>query len=270
MANDTRVERDALGEVRVDAARYWGAQTERARTHFPIGRARFVWGPPLIRALGLVKRAAAVVNAELGTLPTDVAALVVQAADDVVAGRLDGEFPLVVFQTGSGTQTNMNVNEVIANRAIELAGGVRGSKHPVHPNDHVNHGQSSNDVFPTAMHVAIVGELRTRLYGAVERLRATLDAKRAANDAIVKMGRTHLQDATPLTFGQEISGWVAQLDAALATIRDAERGLHALAIGGTAVGTGLNTHPEFTRCEFLDAREEAVPYPLQDKSVRCG
>ena len=261
MANETRVERDALGEVRVDAARYWGAQTERARTHFPIGRARFVWGSPLIRALGLVKRAAAVVNAELGVLAADVAALIARAADDVVAGRLDAEFPLVVFQTGSGTQTNMNVNEVIANRAIELAGGVRGSKQPVHPNDHVNHGQSSNDVFPTAMHVAIVGELRARLYGAVERLRATLDAKRAANDAIVKMGRTHLQDATPLTFGQEVSGWVAQLDGALATIREAEARLHALAIGGTAVGTGLNTHPEFgERVARELARTTGVPY----------
>ena len=261
LANDTRVERDALGEVRVDAARYWGAQTERARVHFPIGRERFVWGPALIRALGLVKRAAAVVNAELGALAADVAALIVRAADDVVTGRLDGEFPLVVFPTGSGTQTNMNVNEVIANRAIELAGGTRGSKRPVHPNDHVNLGQSSNDVFPTAMHVAIVGELRGRLYPVVERLRATLDAKRAAYDAVVKMGRTHLQDATPLTFGQEVSGWVAQLDAVLATVRAAERGLHALAIGGTAVGTGLNTHPEFgERVARELARATGVPY----------
>src|SRR5262249_48677643 len=153
--------------------------------HFPIGRERFVWGSPLIRALGLVKRAAAVVNAELGALPVDVAGLIVRAADDDVAGRLDGEFPLVVFQTGSGTPANMNVNEVIANRAIELAGGTRGSKRPVHPNDHVNLGQSSNDVFPTAMHVAIVGELRARLYPTVERLRATLDVKRAAYDAVV-------------------------------------------------------------------------------------
>jgi fumarate hydratase class II len=261
MAKDTRVERDALGEVRVDAARYWGAQTERSREHFPIGRDRFVWGPPIIRALALVKRAAAVVNAELGEVPADVAALIVRAADEVVAGRLDAEFPLVVFQTGSGTQTNMNVNEVIANRAIELAGGVRGSKQPVHPNDHVNHGQSSNDVFPTAMHVAIVAELRARLYGAVERLRTTLDAKRAAYEAVVKMGRTHLQDATPLTFGQEVSGWVAQLDEALATVREAERRLHALAIGGTAVGTGLNAHPEFgERVARELARSTGVPY----------
>jgi fumarate hydratase class II len=261
MANDTRVERDALGEVRVDAARYWGAQTERSRVHFPIGRDRFVWGPPLVRALALVKRAAAIVNAELGALPADVAALIVRAADDVVAGRLDAEFPLVVFQTGSGTQTNMNVNEVIANRAIELAGGERGSKQPVHPNDHVNRGQSSNDVFPTAMHVAIVGQLRERLYGSVERLRATLDAKRVAYEGVVKIGRTHLMDATPLTFGQEVSGWVAQLDAALDGIRAAERGLHALAIGGTAVGTGLNTHPEFgTRVARELARATGVPY----------
>jgi fumarate hydratase class II len=240
-----RIERDSMGEVAVGEDRYWGAQTERALLHFPIGRDRFVWGRAMIRALGLVKRAAALANAELGRLPPDVAGWIVRAADDVVAGRLDGEFPLVVFQTGSGTQTNMNANEVIANRAIELAGGARGSKVPVHPNDHVNQGQSSNDVFPTAMHVAIVEEMRARLHPAVGRLRDTLAAKGAAAADLVKLGRTHMQDATPLTFGQEISGWVAQLDDARATVVQAEERLHALAIGGTAVGTGLNTHPEF-------------------------
>jgi fumarate hydratase class II len=201
----------------------------------------------MIRALGLVKKACAEANGELGILPADLVALIVRAADDVIAGRLDAHFPLVVFQTGSGTQTNMNANEVIANRAIELAGGVLGSKTPVHPNDHVNRGQSSNDVFPTAMHVAIVEALRGRLYDAVERLRATLAATRDAHADVVKVGRTHLQDATPLTFGQEVSGWEAQLAEAAGALRESERRLHALAIGGTAVGTGLNTHPEFGR-----------------------
>jgi fumarate hydratase class II len=261
MANDTRVERDSVGEVRVEASRYWGAQTERSREHFPIGRGRFVWTRPMIRALGLVKRAAAVANAALGELPDDVAALIVRAADEVVEGRLDAHFPLVVFQTGSGTQTNMNANEVIANRAIELAGGVRGSKTPVHPNDHVNRGQSSNDVFPTAMHVAIVEELRGRLYGAVERLHATFEAKRARFADVVKLGRTHLQDATPMTFGQEVSGWAAQLAEALEAIRAAERGLHPLAIGGTAVGTGVGAHPELgARVAAELARATGVPF----------
>jgi fumarate hydratase class II len=243
----TRTERDTMGDVQVEASRYWGAQTERARLHFAIGRERFVWGRPMIRALGLVKQAAARANGELGLVPPAIVDLIVRAADEVIGGRLDEHFPLVVFQTGSGTQTNMNANEVIANRAIELAGGVLGSKQPVHPNDHVNRCQSSNDVFPTAMHVAIVEALRTRLYGAVERLVGTLAAKRAAHADVVKVGRTHLQDATPLTFGQEISGWVAQLEEALDAVRERERTLHALAIGATAVGTGLNAHPEFGR-----------------------
>jgi fumarate hydratase, class II len=256
-----RIETDSMGEVRVEATRYWGAQTERARTHFPIGRERFVWRRPMIRALGRVKRAAALVNAALGVLPSELAALIARAAEEVIAGRLDEHFPLVVFQTGSGTQTNMNANEVIANRANELAGAARGAKAPVHPNDHVNRGQSTNDVFPTAMHVAAVEELRARLYPAVERLRGTLAAKRDAFAEVVKLGRTHLQDATPLFFGQEISGWVAQLEAALATIRDGERGLHALAIGGTAVGTGLNAHPEFgDRVAARLAAETGIPF----------
>jgi len=245
MTQAFRTETDSMGAVQVEATRYWGAQTERSRTHFRIGVDRFLWRRPMIRALGLVKRAAARANGELGLLPAPIVELIVQAADDVVAGRLDEHFPLVVFQTGSGTQTNMNANEVIANRAIELAGGVLGSKDPVHPNDHVNRCQSSNDVFPTAMHVAIVEELRGRLYGAVERLAATLAVKRAAYADVVKVGRTHLQDATPLTFGQEVSGWVAQLEQALSTVRESERALHALAIGATAVGTGVNAHPDF-------------------------
>lgn len=240
-----RIETDTLGEVSVSAERYWGAQTERARLNFSIGGARFIWGRTVIAALGRVKRCAALANAELGVLPLATADWIVRAADEVTAGQWDAHFPLPVFQTGSGTQTNMNANEVIANRAIELAGGVVGSKQPIHPNDHVNCGQSSNDVFPTVMHLAVVDELRARLLPAVDGLRATLADKSAAFATIVKGGRTHLQDATPLTLGQEISGWVAQLEDALANLRHAEAGLYPLAIGGTAVGTGINTHPRF-------------------------
>jgi fumarate hydratase, class II len=263
MTNATRTETDSMGAIQVDATRYWGAQTERSREHFRIGVGRFVWGRPMIRALGLVKRAAALANEELGLLPAPIADLIVRAADEVIAGRLDEHFPLSVFQTGSGTQTNMNANEVIANRAIELAGGVLGSKNPVHPNDHVNKSQSSNDVFPTAMHVAAVEELRGRLYGAVEQLAGTLAEKQAAYAEVVKIGRTHLQDATPLTFGQEISGWVAQLAEALDGVRESERRLHALAIGGTAVGTGLNAHPDFGRrvCVHLE-KATGIPFRI--------
>lgn len=234
-----------MGELQVDTSRYWGAQTQRSIGNFPIGRDRFIWGRAIIEALGILKKSAALANAELGQLPQDVADLTVKAADDVIAGRLDGHFPLVVWQTGSGTQSNMNANEVISNRAIEMAGGVMGSKTPVHPNDHVNRGQSSNDTFPTAMHIAVVMELGRQLYPKVMVLRDTLDAKAKAFADIVKVGRTHLQDATPITLGQEISGWVAQIDDALATIRHAEKGVLELAIGGTAVGTGLNAHPKF-------------------------
>ena len=241
----TRSETDSMGSLEVDATRYWGAQTERSIHNFPIGRDTFVWGRPIIRALGILKKGAAQANAELGELPQDIAGLIVQAADEVIAGTLDDHFPLVVFQTGSGTQSNMNANEVISNRAIQLAGGVMGSKAPVHPNDHVNRGQSSNDTFPTAMHIAVVLELRERLYGAVDRLRGTLHAKSEEYAGIVKVGRTHLQDATPITLGQEIGGWVAQLDFALSEVRHTEAGLYDLAIGGTAVGTGLNAHPKF-------------------------
>lgn len=239
-----RVETDSMGSVEVPADRYWGAQTQRSIENFPIGRDRFVWGRPIIEAFGHVKRAAALSNAALGELDPGTAELIVAAADEVIDGLLDDHFPLVVWQTGSGTQSNMNANEVIANRAIALAGGTLGSKQPVHPNDHVNRGQSSNDTFPTAMHVAVVVELNRHLYPAVRRLRDTLAERAALFDDIVMVGRTHLQDATPVRLSQVISGWVTQLADALATIRHSEGGLLELAIGGTAVGTGLNAHPE--------------------------
>lgn len=240
-----RIETDSMGEIAVAADQLWGAQTERSIHNFPIGRSRFVWGRAIIESLGILKKAAALTNAELGQIPQDVADLIVKAADEVIAGKLEAEFPLVVFQTGSGTQSNMNANEVISNRAIALAGGVVGSKAPVHPNDHVNRGQSSNDTFPTAMHIAVVLELHRHLYPNVAKLRDTLHAKSLEYKDLVKVGRTHLQDATPITLGQEIGGWVAQLDYCIAEVHHAEAGLYDLAIGGTAVGTGLNAHPKF-------------------------
>jgi fumarate hydratase, class II len=243
--NLTRTETDSMGPIEVAADRYWGAQTERSVAHFPIGVERFRWGRPMIRALGILKKAAARANAELGELPAEVAALIERAADEVIDGTLDAHFPLVVFQTGSGTQSNMNANEVIANRAIELAGGELGSKRPVHPNDHVNRGQSSNDTFPTAMHIAVVEQLHDRLLPAVGRLRDTLADKAKEYSDVVKTGRTHLQDATPVTLGQEIGAWVAQIDFGVAAVQATLPGLHDLAIGGTAVGTGLNAHPRF-------------------------
>ena len=241
----TRIEKDAMGEVAVPADRLWGAQTERSLENFPIGGARFVWGRPVIRALGIVKKCAAEANRELAQLPAEKARLIIAAAQEVIDGKLDREFPLMVFQTGSGTQTNMNANEVIANRAIQLAGGVVGAKQPIHPNDDVNRSQSSNDTFPTAMHIAAVEQLANRLLPAVRVLRDTLHAKAEAFAEVVMIGRTHLQDATPLTLGQAISGWVAQLDQAIAVVEQAETGLYELAIGGTAVGTGLNADPRF-------------------------
>ena len=241
----TRIETDSMGAIEVAADRYWGAQTERARHNFPIGVERFRLPRALIRALGILKKGAALANGALGELPKEKVDLIVRAADEVIAGKLDAHFPLVVFQTGSGTHTNMNANEVIANRAIELAGGVMGSKTPIHPNDDVNRGQSSNDTFPTAMHIAAVEQLEEVLMPAVTRLRTTLQAKAQQYREVVKVGRTHLQDATPITLGQEIGGWVAQLDAALAGVRRTMPDLCALAIGGTAVGTGLNAHPRF-------------------------
>jgi fumarate hydratase class II len=244
-AHKTRTEKDALGTVEVPADHLWGAQTERSHLNFPIGVERYRWGRPVIRALGILKKCAALANAELGQLPRDKADLIVRAAQEVIDGKLDGEFPLVVFQTGSGTQTNMNANEVIANRAIQLAGGVVGSKKPIHPNDDVNHSQSSNDTFPTAMHIATVEQVENVLLPAVRTLRDTLDAKARAFSQVVMVGRTHLQDATPVTLGQVMSGWVAQLDQAIAAIRCALPGVYELAIGGTAVGTGLNADPRF-------------------------
>jgi fumarate hydratase class II len=240
-----RVETDSMGEIEVASDHLWGAQTQRSIHNFPIGRDRFVWGRAIIESLGILKKAAALANAELGQIPQDVAELIVRAADEVISGQLDAEFPLVVFQTGSGTQSNMNANEVISNRAIQLAGGEVGSKKPVHPNDHVNRGQSSNDTFPTAMHIAVVLELNRQLYPKVQTLRDTLHKKSLEYADLVKVGRTHLQDATPITLGQEIGAWVAQLDFCLAEVRHAETGLYDLAIGGTAVGTGLNAHPRF-------------------------
>ncbi len=240
----TRRETDSMGAIDVPADALWGAQTQRSIEHFPIGVDRFRWGRPMIRAFGILKKAAALANVELGQLPADIGAAVVDAAQEVIEGRLDAQFPLVVFQTGSGTQTNMNANEVIANRANQRLGRPLGAKSPVHPNDHVNRSQSSNDTFPTAMHIAVVAEGR-RMAPALAGLRATLAAKSQAFDAIVKTGRTHLQDATPITLGQEISGWVAQLAFAEATLATAMQGLFDLAIGGTAVGTGLNAPPAF-------------------------
>ena len=234
-----------MGAIEVDSSRYWGAQTQRSLQNFPIGVERYRMSPSVVRALGILKKGAALANADLGELPREKADLIAKAADEVISGALLEHFPLVVFQTGSGTQSNMNANEVISNRAIEMAGGVMGSKSPVHPNDDVNRGQSSNDTFPTAMHIAVVEDLHRQLYPKVQKLRDTLAAKSAAFSGIVKVGRTHLQDATPITLGQEVGSWVAQLDFALEGVRHAEKGLYELAIGGTAVGTGLNAHPKF-------------------------
>jgi len=256
-----RTESDSMGEVRVPADRYWGAQTERSLDNFKIGVDRFQWGRPLKQSLGILKKCAALANGELGQLPAETVALISQAADEVIAGRLDDHFPLVVFQTGSGTQSNMNANEVISNRAIEIAGGVLGSKKPVHPNDDVNRGQSSNDTFPTAMHIAAVQVIHDRLLPAVRQLRDVFLALETKHADLVKIGRTHLQDATPITLGQEISSWRAQLDDRIAGIERALPGLYELAIGGTAVGTGLNAHPRFgdVAASFI-ARETGHPF----------
>ena len=240
---NTRIERDTFGDIEVPADHLWGAQTQRSLEHFRISGERMP--PALIRALALVKRACATVNRELGQVDGAKADAIIAAADEVLAGRHDAEFPLVVWQTGSGTQSNMNMNEVLANRASELMGGERGEGRRVHPNDDVNRGQSSNDVFPTAMYVAAVEQVERHLIPAIEGLRNTLRDKSGAFADIVKIGRTHLQDATPLTLGQEFSGYVAQLDHGLKHLRDALPHLSELALGGTAVGTGLNAHPEF-------------------------
>jgi fumarate hydratase class II len=239
----TRTESDSMGSIPVAADRYWGAQTERSLHHFHIGAEHFP--RPMIRALGVLKKAAALVNGELKTITPDQVKLIVAAADEVIDGKLDEHFPLFVWQTGSGTQTNMNANEVISNRAIEMSGGEMGTKKPIHPNDHVNRGQSSNDTFPTAMHIAAAEQVVHHLKPLIAKLRDTLDAKARSYTDVVKVGRTHLQDATPLTLGQEISGWVAQLDIAMKAVDASLPSVYELALGGTAVGTGLNTHPEY-------------------------
>src|SRR5437764_532454 len=239
---NTRVETDSMGEIEVPADKYWGAQTERSLLHFNIGFD--VMPRVMIRALGILKKAAALVNQDLGKLSAEKAKLIVQACDEVIEGKLDAHFPLRVWQTGSGTQTNMNANEVISNRAIEIAGGVMGSKKPIHPNDDVNMSQSSNDTFPTAMHIA-AAEQMNKLIPRVREVESAIDAKAAEFKDVVKIGRTHLQDATPLTVGQEMSGWASLLERDIDRMTDTLRGLYDLSIGGTAVGTGLNANPQF-------------------------
>ncbi len=257
----TRIEHDALGDVEVPADKLWGAQTERSRHNFPIGVQRYVWGREVIRGFGILKKACARANLALGQLSEEKAGLIVQAAQEVIDGKWDAEFPLVVFQTGSGTQSNMNANEVIANRAIQIAGGVVGSKNPINPNDDVNLSQSSNDTFPAVMHIAAVEVIETRLLPAIARLAQIFRNQTIEFANVVMTGRTHLQDATPITLGQVISGWEAQLQAASAGIKNALPGLYELAIGGTAVGTGLNAHPNFgaTVAQFI-AIETGKPF----------
>jgi fumarate hydratase class II len=243
MSAKTRTESDSMGKIEVPQHVYWGAQTQRSLHHFNIGRDTMP--PELIRAFGILKKACALVNQELGKLSAEKVRLIVQAADEVIAGKLNDQFPLRIWQTGSGTQTNMNVNEVISNRAIELAGGEMGSKNPVHPNDDVNMSQSSNDTFPTAMHIAAADRVKNALIPAVKNVRDAIAAKAKEFHDVVKIGRTHLQDAVPLTFGQEFGGWASLLDRDVRRMEETLDGLCDLAIGGTAVGTGLNAHPEF-------------------------
>ncbi len=275
----TRTETDSMGPIEVAADRYWGAQTQRSLHHFAIGAD--LMPRALIRAFGILKRAAAETNHELGLLAEEQATLIFKAADEVIAGTLDEHFPLRVWQTGSGTQTNMNTNEVIANRAIELAGGTMGSKQPVHPNDHVNMSQSSNDTFPTAMHIAAVEQITHELLPSVRALCDALDRRSQEFATIIKIGRTHLMDAVPLTLGQEFSGYVAQLDFALKQIEGTLEGLYELALGGTAVGTGLNTHPEFaeraaakiaayTGLPFVSAPNKFAALAGHDALVMCS
>ncbi|MFZ3265272.1 MAG: class II fumarate hydratase [Terriglobales bacterium] len=239
----TRIESDSMGKIEVPSNVYWGAQTQRSLLHFDIGRD--VMPPELIRAFGILKKACALVNQDIGKLPANIANLIVAAADEVIAGKLNDQFPLRIWQTGSGTQTNMNVNEFISNRAIEIAGGELGSKKPVHPNDHVNMSQSSNDTFPAAMHIAAALRVKNDLIPAVKTVHDAIADKAREFDSIVKIGRTHLQDAVPLTVGQEFGGWASLLERDVVRLELALDGLYDLAIGGTAVGTGLNTHPEF-------------------------
>src|SRR6266853_2615669 len=240
---NTRIETDSMGEIEVPADEYWGAQTQRSLLHFNIGDD--VMPREMIRAFGVLKKACALVNQDLGKLPPEKTKLIVQACDEVIAGKLDAHFPLRVWQNGSGTQTNMNANEVISNRAIEIAGGVMGSKQPIHPNDDVNMSQSSNDTFPAAMHIAAAERVKNALIPTVQSVRDAIAAKAEEFKDVVKIGRTHLQDAVPLTFGQEFGGWASLLDRDIKRLEQALDGLYDLAIGGTAVGTGLNAHPEF-------------------------
>ena len=274
-----RFEKDTMGEVAVPADALWGAQTARASANFPISGQRL--GREMIRALALIKVAAAEVNRELGRLEPKLAEAIVEAAEEVVAGRHDRHFPVDIFQTGSGTSSHMNANEVIANRAIELLGGKIGSKDPVHPNDHVNLGQSSNDVFPSALHIAAVTSAEDDLLPALEKLHEQLEARSRDFDSIVKIGRTHLQDATPIRLGQEFSGYAAQIDRGRAHLRKALDALRELPLGGTAVGTGLNTHPEFGRrmaerlCRltgkhFVEAENHFEAQGARDGAVRCS
>ena len=240
---ENRIETDTMGEMKVPVDKYYGAQTARSLMNFKIGGEKFP--PELIRALGIVKKAAAIINNQLGSLSQEKLDLIIEAADEVIEGKLNDHFPLVVWQTGSGTQTNMNVNEVISNRAIEIAGGIMGSKKPIHPNDDVNKAQSTNDAFPTAIHIAAVEEIYRRLIPMVTKLRDSLDAKAKQFKDIIKIGRTHLMDATPLTLGDEFSGYAMQLTNGLERIKDSLKRLLEIPLGGTAVGTGLNAHPEF-------------------------
>ncbi|MFG1500983.1 class II fumarate hydratase [Halobacteriovorax sp. XZX-3] len=242
---DFRIETDSNGEIKVESSRYWGAQTQRSLENFKIGKDHFT--REMIRAFGILKKGAALANQELGKLSKEKATLIIQAADEVIAGKLDEHFPLVVWQTGSGTQTNMNTNEVISNRAIEISGGTMGTKSPIHPNDDVNKSQSSNDTFPTAMHIAAIEQIEERLIPSLNRLIKTFEIKSEDFQDIVKIGRTHLMDATPLTLGQEFSGYTAQLKGAKKDILHSIENLRELALGGTAVGTGLNTHPDYAK-----------------------
>ncbi len=260
-----RSESDSLGAIEIDDDRLWGAQTQRSLENFPIGGDRYRWGRSVIEALGIVKKAAALANRELGELSDERCALMVAAADEVIAGDLDEHFPLVVWQTGSGTHTNMNANEVISNRAIQQAGGTVGSKDPVHPNDHVNRSQSSNDVFPTVMHLAIRRTLHRDLLPALRDLQATLASKSDAHRDVIKTGRTHLQDATPISLGQQISGWVTQLGEAVAGIEHADKALAGLTLGGTAVGTGLNAPDNFASLAVgLIAEETGLDWTIRE------
>lgn len=271
-----RTETDSMGEIQVPADHYWGAQSQRSTINFAIGRETMP--PEVIRAFGILKKSAALTNLELGKLSKEKADLIAKAADEVIAGKLHDNFPLKIWQTGSGTQSNMNVNEVIANRAIEIAGGEIGSKSPVHPNDDVNMSQSSNDTFPTAMHIAAAEMIADNLIPAVKTLRDTLDQKAKKFKDIIKIGRTHLQDAVPLTLGQEFSGYVAQLDHDLEAIKHVLPSLYRLAIGGTAVGTGLNSHPKFgemaakhiaaiTKLPFISAPNKFAALAAHDEFV---